>query len=290
MVDFFIQVKKLCVRCGEDLSLYAKHCSRCGKKVMFKGLLETDLGKSYFDSRVSSQVKKILQFRTRLLENNKSIVETIKDKYLDEGEEIILKFPKERNVLCKCLGDIEVGAIFFAPILICIIVALFIMPFDTLVPDLLLVIFFGFLVSIAIPLYTLSRGIVNYRNIRKLVPMSVKELKAYPEFDLITNRRWISKSFDVLKGEISSYLPHGIERLGGDYLSANLRTVEIKTDHMGYLENFTIRALDISTGVTIHSSSSLSKISGPRNVLSKLEEKVSMKKELKIDGSYRITF
>lgn len=255
MVDFFIQVKKLCVRCGEDLSLYAKYCSRCGKEVMFKKLLETDLAKSYIDYRVSSQVKKILQFRTRLLENNNSIMETIKDKYLDEGEEIIIEFPKERNVLGKCLGDIEVGAVFLVPILIVIIVSLIIAPFEALSPNFLLIIFFGFVVLIAISLYPLIRGIINYRNIRKLVSMSVKELKVYPEFDLITNRRWISKSFNVLKGDISSDIEHGIERLDRDYLSANLRTVEIKTLHIGYLETLTIRAFDISTGVIIHSSS-----------------------------------
>jgi len=257
---------------------------------MFKKLLETDLAKSYIDSSVSSQVKKILQFRTRLLENNNSIMETIKDKYLEAGEEIIVKLPKERNVLGKCLGDIEVGAVFLVPIVIVILVSLIIAPFEVLNPNLLVIIFFGFVVLIAIPLYPLSRGIINYRHIRKLVSMSVKELKAYPEFDLITNRRWISKSFNILKGDLSSDLEHGIERLGRDYLSANLSAVDIKTIHTGFLENLTIRALDISTGEIIHSSSNLSTLSGPRNVLSKLEEKVSLKKELRNDGSYRITF
>jgi hypothetical protein len=257
---------------------------------MLKDPLGQYLHKSYLDDIGSGQVKRLIQSRAHLLENIKSIMETIKDNYLGEGEEIILKLPKERNVLTKCFGDITVGALYLVPLLIVIIVALIITPFDTLSPDLLLIIFFGFVALIAIPLYTLSRGIINYRNIRKLVPMSVKELKVYPEFDLITNRRWISKSFNVLKGDISSDLPHGIERLGRDYLSANLRAVEIKTLYTGCLEKITIRAFDISTGVIIHSSSNLSTLSGPRNVVSKLEEKVSLKKELKNDGSYRITF
>lgn len=290
MVDFFILVKKLCLRCGEDLSLYSKYCSRCGKEVICKELLETELEKSYFDYRVSSQVKAILKFRTRFLEKYNSIMDTIKDKYLEEGEEVIIELPKERNVLGKCLGDIEVGAIFFFPLLIVFIVLLMILLFETLAPDLLFVMISGFVVVLMVSLYPLCRGIFHYQNIRKFSNMSVKELKSYPELDLITNRRWISKSFDVIRCDITSDLEHGIERLGDAYLSIDLTAVEIKIDHMVYLKNFTVRAIGNLTGTIIHSSSISSTISGASNMVSKLETKIPIKKELYNDGSYKITF
>lgn len=290
MFDFDIQVNKLCVRCGEDISIYAKFCSRCGKEVMFKILLETDLGKAYFDYSVSGQVKKILQFRTRFLEKYNSIMKIIKDKYFGEEEEIIIELPKERNVLEKNLGDIRVGLIYSVPILIFIIVGLTTRLFGMFAPNLFLVMICGFSAMLAVALYPLIRGILSFHEIKKYVPMSVKELKSYPELDLITNQRWISKSFDIIRCDVTSDLKRGIERLGDDYLSIDLNAVEIKIDHMFFMQDFTIRVLDNSTGAIIHSSYTSSTIRGARTMVSKLEEKISLKNELQKDGSYRITF
>lgn len=290
MVDFVIQVKKLCIRCGEALSVYAKYCTRCGKGVEFRKHLETDKGKEFFDYNTSDHLKKMLQFRTIFLEKYNSIMKVIKDQFLDEEEEVVIELPRERNVLKKSIGDIQVGTLFFVPLLIVTIVALFLLLFEGLAPDLLFVMISGFAVMTMVPLYPLCRGIFHYRKIRKFSNMSLKELKSYLELDLITNRCWISKSFDVIVGDIKSDLELGIERLGDNYLPIDLNAVEIKIDHMGYLKDFTIRAIGNSTGTIIHSSSISSTISGASNMVSKLGTKIPIKKELSNDGSIKIRF
>jgi len=263
---------KYCFICGAKLDDLIKSCPKCEK---------------FFPT---TRVLRWLKIKS-LNKHNKVLDDEIKglEGFFDPNEEILFKFSQKSTFLNDDYSRLQGGFAFGLPVLILSLVFTFFLPSEVSFIFVVSDIFIGIFTS-----YLIGRGLKNYINIKKEANILHRELWKYNDTIVLTNRRWILKSLNILRIDTSIY-PKGVLEKHRDIILTDLKYVHVKYNKE---DVFGVDVVGIEIYLNSFKDNSKSLflnriIAGPsyiQNVFNTFKKKIGIRRETLGDGTEKILF
>lgn len=268
-----------CVKCGTRLDEKTKICPSCGK--------------NYYSTHLGGDVpSKRAQADGRVNDKYLDDIKILK-KFLDNDEKILLQSSINSRTIQSVLNNIFVGFIFGVTVMIGYIIVFFLVDFKDYFVELIIFIT-TFLFLIIIPSYPLIKGLRHYRLIKKTVQLPFRQLRKYNDVSILTNKRWIQKSLDLLKINFS-YYPKDVIEILGDIIFIGIENIHLKdAKEWLYDTGFTSRSVYLNSFEAVPNPLHLGNIFGTseyfKQFLKDAEQKVGIRRKILNNGSEVIHF